>query len=63
MWQNTLTGVLGLVVLVLAFMGLTGSALMWTLVILGVVIAFVGFTGSVTTPTFGRDTERRHSLR
>jgi hypothetical protein len=46
MWQDWVNGILGLVVLVVAFMGLTGSSLMWTLAVIGVIIAVVGFWGA-----------------
>lgn len=46
MWQHWLNGILGLVVLVVAFMGLTGSAMVWTFAILGIIIAILGFWGA-----------------
>jgi len=46
MWQNWVSGILGIVVIVIAFVGLTGSTLMWTLVVLGVFIAIFGFWSS-----------------
>ena len=46
MWQDWVNGILGLVVLVAAFMGLTGSSMVWTFAVLGVVIAVVGFWGA-----------------
>ena len=47
MWQDWTNGVLGLCVIVAAFLGLTGTTLTWTLVVLGVVIAVVGFWGAL----------------
>lgn len=46
MWQQWINGILGLWVLVLAFLGLTGNALMWTLAVTGVVVAILGFWGA-----------------
>jgi hypothetical protein len=51
MWQDWINGVLGLVVIGIAFLGLTGSALMWTLVVVGAVIAVVGFWGAGVSTT------------
>jgi divalent metal cation (Fe/Co/Zn/Cd) transporter len=45
MWQNYTNAVLGIAVLVVAFLGLTDTTLTWTLGILGVLIAIVGFWG------------------
>ncbi|MDR3546751.1 MAG: hypothetical protein P4M11_00495 [Candidatus Pacebacteria bacterium] len=38
---------LGLWVIVLAFLGLTGTTMMWTLVITGVVVAVLAFWGAM----------------
>ena len=46
MWQNTLNGVLGLIVILIGFLGLSSVALTWTLAITGLVIAILGFWGS-----------------
>jgi hypothetical protein len=46
MWQDWTNAVLGLAVIAVAFLGLTGSTLMWTLGILGAVIAIVGLWGA-----------------
>ncbi len=46
MWQQWINGILGLWTLVLAFMGLAGSTLTWTLAITGAVIAILGFWGA-----------------
>ncbi|HUY62334.1 MAG TPA: hypothetical protein VMV50_00880 [Candidatus Paceibacterota bacterium] len=46
MWQDWTNGVLGLAVLVAAFMGLTGTATVWTFSILGALIAILGFWGA-----------------
>lgn len=46
MWQQWINGILGLWVILVPFLGLTTSALMWTLVVTGVVIAVLGFWGA-----------------
>ena len=46
MWQNITNGIIGLGVIALAFLGLTGTTLVWTLVLAGVVIAILGFWGA-----------------
>ena len=46
MWQQWVNGILGLWVIVVAFLGFTGNTLMWTLVITGVVVAILGFWGA-----------------
>jgi len=57
MWQDWTNGVLGLALIVVAFLGLTGStlltgsALMWTLAVGGVVVAIVGFWGASEVTT------------
>jgi hypothetical protein len=61
MWRNTLNGVLGLAIILIAFLGLSGPALMWTLAISGILIAIVGFSGSMYGSSY--DQEQRHSLR
>jgi len=39
MWQQWVNALLGLWVIVIPFLGLTGAALMWTLVVTGIVVA------------------------
>jgi hypothetical protein len=46
MWQQWINGILGLFVLVLAFIGLSGTTLTWTLAITGAVVAILGFWGA-----------------
>ena len=43
MWQDWLNGILGIWVIVIAFLGFTGSTLTWVLVVSGIVIAVLGF--------------------
>jgi hypothetical protein len=47
MWKSWLNGILGLVIIVAAFMGLTGATLTWTLVVLGVLVAILSFWSAV----------------
>ena len=57
MWQDWTNGVLGLVLIVIAYLGLTGSTLltgpafMWTLAVGGVVVAVIGFWGASEVAT------------
>lgn len=48
MWQQWVNGILGLWVIVVAFLGFTGSTLMWTLAITGIVVAVLGFWGAMS---------------
>ena len=43
MWQDWLNGILGIWVLVIPFIGVSGSSLTTTLVVTGVIIAILGF--------------------
>ena len=56
MLQNTLNGMLGFVVIAIAFSGLSGLVLIWTLAILGLAIAGIGLWG-----TFPRSKKIRYS--
>ena len=47
MWQHWTNFVLGLVVIVVAFLNLSGVTLAWTLGIIGVIIALIGLSGGV----------------
>jgi hypothetical protein len=47
MWQQWVNGILGLWVIVVAFLGFTGATLMWTLAITGIVVAILGFWGAM----------------
>lgn len=46
MWQQWVNGILGLWVLIVPFLGLTGQAYVWTLAVTGIVIAVLGFWGA-----------------
>jgi hypothetical protein len=45
-WTHWVNGLLGIWVVALAFIGFTGAALTWTMVITGIVIAVLGFMGA-----------------
>jgi hypothetical protein len=47
-WQHWVNMVLGLAIVVVAFMGLTGVALMWTLVVGGALVAILGLWGAMS---------------
>lgn len=47
MWQHWINAILGLWVIALAFVGLTGATFMWTLVVTGLVVAILGFWGAL----------------
>ncbi|RJQ33767.1 hypothetical protein C4568_03900 [Candidatus Parcubacteria bacterium] len=46
MWQQWTNAVLGLWVIAVPFIGLTGTALTWTLAITGIAIAILAFWGA-----------------
>lgn len=46
MWQQWVNGILGLWVIVVPFLGLTGTQNTWTLAVTGIVIAVLGFWGA-----------------
>ena len=46
-WQHWVNVVLGLAIIVVAFMGLTGAALMWTLIVGGALVAILGLWGAM----------------
>ncbi len=46
MWQDWINGVLGVAIIVVAFLDLTGNTLVWTLGLLGAGIAIIGFWGA-----------------
>mgnify|MGYP001615986553 FL=1 len=45
MWQQWLTGLLGLWLILLAFLGFNGNMLTWTLLLTGAVVSALGFWG------------------
>jgi hypothetical protein len=48
MWQQWTNALLGLAVIAVPFLGLTGDAFMWTLSIIGIAIAVLGAWGAIT---------------
>ncbi len=48
MWQHWINVVLGLAIIVTAFLGLTGAALMWTLIVGGALVAILGLWGAMS---------------
>jgi predicted membrane-bound spermidine synthase len=51
-WTHWVNGLLGIWVVALAFIGFTGAALTWTMVITGIVIAVLGFMMGCDIPLF-----------
>lgn len=51
MWQDWLNGILGIWVLVIPFIGVSGSSLTTTLVVTGVIIAILGFWAAASPKT------------
>lgn len=58
MWQQWVNAILGLWVIAVPFIGITGSALLWTLAVTGIVIAALGVWGAQETAP-GKYGERR----
>ena len=58
MWHQWLTGILGLGIVVIALLGLSGLALTWTLIVTGFIIAALGFAAAGATEE--RIEEMRH---
>ena len=48
MWQHWVNVVIGLAVIVVAFLGLTGATLMWTLIVAGALVAILGLWGAMS---------------
>ena len=62
MWQDYANALLGLCVLVVAFLGLDATTLMWTLGILGAAIMILGLWGAGALSSSGSEqAERRHA--
>ncbi len=57
MWQQWVQALLGLWVIIVPFIGLTGNALSWTLAVTGIIIAALGVWGA-TRQDMGEDAER-----
>ncbi len=63
MWKQWTNALLGAAVVVVPFLGLTGTAFAWTLVILGVAVIALSLwtTGEVSTDEYARIAHQRHS--
>jgi hypothetical protein len=59
MWQHYTNAFLGLCVFVAAFLGLTGTTLVWTLGILGCAVVCVGLWGAASASPL--EDEMRHA--
>jgi VIT1/CCC1 family predicted Fe2+/Mn2+ transporter len=59
MWQQWTNGILGLWIILLAFLNLSGTALVWTLAISGIAIAILGFWGGSLEQV--EDRQHRHA--
>ncbi|MBI2410192.1 hypothetical protein HYV30_04130 [Candidatus Kaiserbacteria bacterium] len=59
MWQQWVNAVLGLWTIVVPFLGLTGSALSWTLVVTGLLVAVFALWG-VQTHSRMEESGQRH---
>jgi hypothetical protein len=53
MWQHWVNALLGLAVIAVPFIGLTGNAMTWTLAIIGIVVAALGFWGALADTDYG----------
>lgn len=60
MWQQWVNGVLGLWLILSAFIGFTPSAMTTNLVIVGIVVAILGFWGATVTNQAMRRDEKTH---
>jgi len=49
MWKHWLNAILGLVVLAVPFLGLTGATLAWTLAISGIIVAVLSVWSAMET--------------
>lgn len=59
MWQQWVNALLGLAVIVVPFLGLTGDTFIWTLAVLGIAIAAFAIWGAVSHEgMYERYTER-----
>jgi hypothetical protein len=61
MWQQWTNGILGLWVVIVPFLGLTGQQNAWTLVVTGLVVAILGFWGATEHASM-TEIDSRHRL-
>ena len=55
MWQQWVNAVLGLWVIAVPFIGITGAALVWTLAITGLVMAILAVWGALQEQTIEKE--------
>ena len=61
MWQQWINAILGLWVIAVPFLALTGASLMWTLVVTGVVVAALAVWGAMEEQTGQQQQRARFS--
>jgi hypothetical protein len=61
MWQHWVNVVIGLAVIVVAFVGLAGAALMWTLIVAGAVVTILGLWGAMSEEDTLSSTNTSHA--
>jgi hypothetical protein len=63
MWKQWINALAGAAVVVTAFLGLSGAALAWTLVILGAIVLILSLwtVGEVPSDEYARVVEHRHA--
>jgi VIT1/CCC1 family predicted Fe2+/Mn2+ transporter len=61
MWQQWVNVVVGLAVIVVAFLGLAGATLMWTLIVAGAVVAILGLWGAMSEQDTISSSSTRHA--
>ncbi len=60
MWQNWVNAILGLWIMLSSFLGMSLSAMMTNLLIVGAVIAILGFWGAYSASRTYDSSESRH---
>jgi hypothetical protein len=58
MWKEWVTAILGLGVIAAPFVGLTGNAFTWSLVVMGAAVAVLSFWSATETTSEYRSTTR-----
>ena len=62
MWQQWVNAILGLITIAVAFMGLAGATMMWTLVVIGAVVAILGFWGAAVSSSSSSSSTKRNAV-